>query len=163
MEEYGLNWQRHAYIKSYYNTPGTQYDTVGYYWTPSVDMGTPLGMILPGPDGKSTYEYHMGEQPKPDMHIWHKGNTDGPETNIDHNGKVRLERHHGRELKELPKKLKKVYRPIIRTFLERAGMAADAIGAALEDILGTVPIVVYYDSSSYYHREVNGVDVTPHG
>ncbi len=103
------------------------------------------GMLRPGPDGKSNFEYHMREQPDPDMHIYPDGNPKGDEININHEGKLRTGLHKGRELlKQIPKKLKSAYRPIIKTFLQRAGMAADAIEAALDDLTLDIPII-YFD------------------
>ena len=125
---------------------------------PGLGGGASLGMLLPGPKG-TTYRMHIGEQPTPDMHIYHNNG----ETNIDNKGKLRTGPHRGSELKELPKKLKSGYRPIIKTFLERAGVAADAIEEVLDGLTLDIPIVGYYDPTSLYHRESNGVDITPRG
>ena len=121
------------------------------------------GDLRPGPDGKSTYRYDMGEKPNPDMHIYHNGDPKGDETNIDHEGKVRTGNHHGRGLKNSPKKLRSPYRSVIKTFLERAGMAADAITEVLDGITLDIPIFTYYDPTSIHHTEVNGIDISPHG
>ena len=113
-------------------------------WVPDMTGPQIAGDFKAGPDGKSIYRTDMGEADGPDMHIYHNGDPHGPETNIDQNGKLRLGKHRGRELKELPKKLKKVYRPAIKTFLQRAGMAADAIEAALDGLTLDIPIF-YFD------------------
>ena len=109
------------------------------------------GPLQPGPGG-SKYRYDMGEQPKPDMHIYHNGDPKGPETNINHEGKLRVGEHRGRILKEIPKKMKAAYRPIIKTFLERAGMAADAIEGVLDGLTLDIPVFSFYDPRLLYQK-----------
>ena len=116
------------------------------------------GQLQPGPDG-SKFRYDMGEQPKPDMHIYHNGDPKGPETNIDHKGRLRVGEHRGRILKEIPKKMRNAYRPIIRTFLERAGMAGEAIGEALDGLTLDIPIIGYYDPRLIYQNQNGSTNV----
>ena len=118
------------------------------------------GKLMPGPDG-SKFRYDMGEQPHPDMHIYHNGDPKGPETNIDHEGKLRIGTHHGRELKEIPKKMKTGYRSIIKTFLERAGVAAESIEGALDGLTLDIPVVSIFDYSATHRKYYRGIDVTP--
>ncbi len=121
---------------------------------PGMGGGMIAGDMQQGPKG-TTWRTDMGEADGPDMHIYHDGKLHGPETNIDQNGKLRTGPHHGQKLKALPNKLKKVYRPIIKTFLQRAGMAASAIEAALDGLTLDVPII-YFDprqADMYAHPE----------
>lgn len=49
----------------------------------------------------------------------------------------------------------------IRLLLQKAGMAADVIETVLQDVVGDVPIVFYYDYSATHRKYYRGIDVTP--
>ncbi len=108
------------------------------------------GAAQQGPKG-TTYRMDMGEKPKPDMHIYHSQG----ETNIDHEGKFRTGMHRGQELKPLPKNLQSAYRNIIKSFLQKAGLGAAAIGAALDGMSVDLGIVFIYDPNIAI-RDKNG-------
>ena len=53
------------------------------------------------------------------------------------------------------------YRSIIKTFLERAGMAAETIEGALDGLTLDIPIYGYYDPTLIHQKHQGGIDVTP--
>ena len=53
------------------------------------------------------------------------------------------------------------YRSIIKTFLERAGMAAETIEGALDGLTLDIPIYGYYDPTLIHQKHQGGIDVMP--
>jgi len=119
---------------------GNSYD--GYFQLAGAEQQGPKG---------TTYRMDMGEKPKPDMHIYHSQG----ETNIDHLGRASTKIHRGQPTKPLPKNLRASYRPIIKSFLQKAGLGAAAIEAAIDGMSVDLGIV-FFNTHDAMYKDKNG-------